>query len=212
MNGGKIHIKVCGMRDESNINELIKISPDYIGFNFFKGSLRYVGKDFDPSFTDGIPGNIKKVGVFVSEDIDSVCENGSIYNLDLVQLHGGENADYCRQLYYRGITLIKVFSIKKGFDFTCLSDFEPYCRYFLFDTVCRTYGGSGKKFNWDILKGYNNNKPVFLSGGIDLADAEQIKNIKDLDIHAVDINSRFENKPGIKDINKIKEFIQILKY
>ncbi len=200
------------MRNKYNINELIKIYPDYIGFNFFKESIRYVGDDFDPSITENIPAGIKKAGIFVKEDIDSVYEKCSIFNLDLVQLHGGETADYCRQLYSKGIKLIKVFNIGDSFDFSCLTPFSQYCEYFLFDTACNTYGGSGKKFKWGVLKGYDNRKPLFLSGGIDIEDADPIKNIESLDIHAVDINSRFEKEPGIKDINKINKFIQALKY
>jgi phosphoribosylanthranilate isomerase len=211
MSSNKIHIKVCGMRDESNINKLVMIAPDFIGFNFYQESARYVGKDFNPGIINSIPADIKKVGVFVKEDMDSVYEKCKTYSLDLAQLHGGETVDQCRELYSKGISLIKVFNVGNKFDFSVLDAFKQYCKYFLFDTTCKTYGGSGRKFNWDILEVYDNSKPLFLSGGIGIEDAELIKKLKNLSIHAVDINSRFETEPGIKDINKIKKFIQILK-
>jgi len=200
------------MRDKSNIQELVKISPDFVGFIFYHGSKRYVGRYFDPAIMNIIPANTGKVGVFVDEEIDSVCKKSDIYGLDLVQLHGRETAEYCRQLHARGVPLMKVFGIDEEFDFTALEPFKPSCKYFLFDTLCESFGGSGKKFNWDILERYDNSKPVFLSGGIGPDDAETIKKIKDINVHAVDINSRFEICAGLKDISKIKEFIHILKY
>jgi len=193
MNFKKINIKVCGMRDETNIKELVKISPDYIGFNFYPESQRYIGEDFDPGISCNIPENISKVGVFVNAGKDSIVQKHKMFKLNLIQLHGCETADFCRQLFIQGIHVIKVFNV-------------------LFDTKCKTYGGSGRKFNWDILQGYNNEIPVLLSGGIDIDDINSIKNIKNVNICAVDINSRFETEPGIKDIFKIKKFIQKLKY
>jgi phosphoribosylanthranilate isomerase len=212
MSAKNLNIKVCGMRDETNIKELVGISPDYIGFNFYPQSLRYTGAEFDPGITDNIPENIGKVGIFVNAGKNDIVTKHKVYGLNFVQLHGGEPVDLCRQLFNRGIQVIKVFNVDEEFDFYSLKPFKPYCEYFLFDTKCKTYGGSGKKFNWDILKDYDNEKPVFLSGGIDIDDISSIKNIKNINICAVDINSRFETEPGIKDIIKIKKFIQRLKY
>jgi len=212
MNFKKINIKVCGMRDETNIKELVKISPDYIGFNFYPESQRYIGEDFDPGISCNIPENISKVGVFVNAGKDSIVQKHKMFKLNLIQLHGCETADFCRQLFIQGIHVIKVFNVDDKFDFSGVEPYKPYCKYFLFDTKCKTYGGSGRKFNWDILQGYNNEIPVLLSGGIDIDDINSIKNIKNVNICAVDINSRFETEPGIKDIFKIKKFIQKLKY
>jgi phosphoribosylanthranilate isomerase len=211
MNTEKINIKVCGMRDESNIRDLVSIHPDYIGFIFYSGSQRFVGDNFDPGILDYIPDSINKVGVFVKADKDYILEKTNIFGLNLIQLHGGESSEFCSELSHNGIPVIKAFSIGEGFNFKSLNPFKPFCRYFMFDTECRTYGGSSRKFDWDKLNQYDNEKPVFLSGGIGPEDADLIKKLDNLNIHAVDINSRFEKEPGLKDISKIAEFLKKIK-
>ena len=207
-----IHIKVCGMRYESNIRELIRLQPDYIGFIFYSGSERYVGENFNLRVLDYIPDSINKVGVFVKASKDYIIEKLNTFRLDIIQLHGGESYEFCRELSYEGIPIIKVFSINEEFNFNKTDPFKAYCKYFLFDTECKSYGGSSKKFNWEILSGYDNEKPFFLGGGIGYEDTDTIKRLKNLNIHAVDINSRFEKEPGLKDITKIRKFIKNLKY
>jgi phosphoribosylanthranilate isomerase len=211
MNIEKINIKVCGMRDESNIRELVKIHPDYIGFIFYSGSERFAGDNFDLRILEYIPESINKVGVFVKADIDYIFEKINTFGLNLIQLHGGESSEFCRELSHSGIPVIKVFSINEGFNFKSVNPFKAFCNYFMFDTECRTYGGSSRKFDWDRLNQYDNEKPVFLSGGIGPEDADSIKNLGNLNIHAVDINSRFEKEPGLKDILKIRKFIEKIK-
>jgi phosphoribosylanthranilate isomerase len=206
-----IKIKVCGMRDESNIRELVGIHPDYIGFIFYSGSERYVGNNFDKGILDYIPDSIYKVGVFVKADKNYIIERTKTYGLNLIQLHGGESAEFCREVSHNGIPIIKVFSINEGFDFNSVIPFKQFCKYFMFDTECRTYGGSSRKFNWDSLNQYDNEKPVFLSGGIGPEDADSVKELDNLNIHAVDINSRFEKAPGLKDISQIRKFIKNIK-
>lgn len=212
MNNKNINIKVCGMRDESNIRELVKIHPDYIGFIFYSKSERFVGENFDLKVLDYIPESINKVGVFVKASKDYILEKLKIFKLNLIQLHGGESSEFCRDLSYKGIRIIKVFSINEEFNFNTINPFKAYCKYFLFDTECSTYGGSSMKYNWNILSKYDNEKPFFLSGGIGNKDTDLIKDLKNLNIHAVDINSRFEKEPGLKDISKIRKFIKNLKY
>ena len=211
MKGEEINIKVCGMRDESNILELVTVHPDYLGFIFYPGSKRFVGEDFDPGITENIPGNINKVGVFVNAKSKYIQEKSRLYGLDFVQLHGSEPVELCRDLYSKGISVIKAFSINDEFNFNTVNPFKSCCKYFMFDTKCSTFGGSSRKFNWDLLRNYDNEKPVFLSGGIGEEDAGMIRQLDYLNIHALDINSRFEKEPGLKDISKIRKFIKEFK-
>jgi phosphoribosylanthranilate isomerase len=200
------------MRDELNIRELVKIHPDYIGFIFYQESKRFIGENFNLKILEYIPESINKVGVFVKATKEYILERMNIFGLNLVQLHGGEPVEFCKELNNEGISIIKAFGVDEKFDFKTLNLFKPYCKYFLFDTKCDIYGGSSRKFNRDIFKEYDNEKPFFLSGGISLEDADSIKDLENLNIHAVDINSRFELKPGLKDILRIKKFIKKLKY
>ncbi len=207
---GKLKIKVCGMRDENNIKKLTDIGPDYIGFIFYPSSKRYVEKYGRPSVIDHIPDRIQKVGVFVNETLDQLVKRVIEYNLDLVQLHGNEPVEYCNELKDMGFKLIKAFPVDENFDTGLLSAYTYSCDYFLFDTRTCLYGGSGEKFNWNILNKYETDTPFFLSGGIDPEDVEEIRNMNTEHIYAVDINSRFEIQPGLKDIKKIQRFIQTL--
>ncbi|UCH14197.1 MAG: phosphoribosylanthranilate isomerase [Bacteroidales bacterium] len=212
MSSKNINIKVCGMRDENNIRELVKINPDYIGFIFYPKSKRFVGENFNLKILDYIPERIKKVGVFVKASKEFILEKINMFRLDFIQLHGGESSEFCRELDSEGIPVIKAFSVNEEFDFNTINPFKPYCKYFMFDTQCSTYGGSSTKYNWNIFSGYDNEKPFFLSGGISDEDSDLIRDLKNLNIHAVDINSRFEKEPGLKDISKIRKFIKNLKY
>jgi phosphoribosylanthranilate isomerase len=211
MDSKTINIKVCGMREVSNIRELVKVHPDYMGFIFYRESKRFIGEDFISGILDNIPESICKVGVFVNAGKDYILEKSELFGLKLIQLHGSEPVTACMELFNAGISVIKVFHVDDEFNFDTINPFKPYCKYFLFDTKCSTFGGSSEKFNWDILRKYDNEKPVFLSGGIGDADARLIKQLNYLNIHAVDINSRFEKEPGIKDISKIRKFIKEFK-
>jgi phosphoribosylanthranilate isomerase len=211
-------IKVCGMRDSENISSLIALSPDFIGFIFYRKSSRYV-TDF-PQVE--IPSTIKKVGVFVNEKLDEVLKMVINYQLDCVQLHGNETAEYCqklRQFSYTNIgidssspyfEIIKAFSVADDFDFTKTVSYQNNCDYLLFDTKGKDYGGNGVKFNWKILKKYKYKTPYFLSGGIGLEEKKELKEFlrrpESNYCVAVDVNSRFEISPGVKNIEKLKEF------
>jgi phosphoribosylanthranilate isomerase len=201
-------IKVCGLRDLLNIEELLKLKPDFIGFIFYPKSKRYVGAQIPHDIQIIIPSSVQKVGVFVDEPFDTLVEKTSSNALDLVQLHGKELPDYCEKLKKLNIRIIKAFGISAGFNFETVKDFEPYCDYYLFDTAADIHGGTGIKFEWKKLDQYTGNKPFFLSGGIQSGDAGEIRSLVHNQLHAIDINSRFELEPGLKDIPKLKSFIK----
>ena len=199
------------MREESNLASLIELKPDFIGFIFFPKSKRYVGDDFSPDLINTVPANIKKVGVFVNEEFISLCEKQERYQFDYFQLHGNESPELCKELKQRGFKTIKAFSVDSSFDFNTLKPFQESCDFFLFDTKGDNYGGNGIRFDWNILKKYNLNVPFYLSGGIGLEEINEIKNINHSKLFAIDVNSRFEIIPGLKDLKKIDAFFQQLR-
>ena len=199
----KIRLKVCGLRD--NAEEVIALDPDYAGFIFYEKSPRYVGNDFVlPVLSE----EVKKVGVFVNEVLVKVRQSVETCGLDFVQLHGNESDHYCQELRKAGIRIIKAFQMEDGFDFEQLEKYESSVDYFLFDTKTKQYGGSGKVFNWDLLTKYDIKKEYFLSGGISLDNIGQLADIDLSKVHALDVNSRFEVKPGLKDVMLLKELIK----
>ncbi len=201
-----LKLKVCGMKYPKNIETLTALNPDYMGFIFYPRSKRYMAGSLSSAFMKKIPESIKKVGVFVNDSFESIQFEVNRNNLSLVQLHGNEPPELCEKFKKKEIKVIKAFQIYPDFNFNQLEIFKKSCDYFLFDTLTPKYGGSGQKFDWDLLKNYDNEKPFFLSGGIDLEDAYKIRNINNLNIHAVDINSQFEISIGLKDIQKVKMF------
>jgi phosphoribosylanthranilate isomerase len=205
----KYKLKVCGMKYSGNIKDLAGLKPDYMGFIFYDKSKRYAGDELDPSVLKSLSG-IMKIGVFVNHSVDEIVGANDKFHFDLVQLHGDENPEFCFKLKEKGFKIIKAFSVDDHFDFKVLQPYKACCKYFLFDTKGANYGGNGRNFNWNVLKNYDNEIPFFLSGGIDIRNAEEIKNLDGLNIHAIDINSCFETEPGLKDIKKINEFISNL--
>jgi phosphoribosylanthranilate isomerase len=202
-----LKIKVCGMRQPENIKELVALKPDYIGLIFYPKSKRFVSNEEAIEINKVIPKQILKVGVFVNEYIPNILSRVTLFGLSAIQLHGDESPEYCRNLKDLGIPIIKAFGINETFDFRVLNDYETSCDYFLFDTKAAERGGTGEKFDWKILNNYTLSKPLFLSGGIGPEDTEDILSIKGLSIYSLDINSRFEVQPALKDIEKLKKFI-----
>jgi len=182
------------------------LKPDYIGFILYDKSKRFVS-----DFTQiEIPSSVKKVGVFVNETIEEIIEKVNQHTLDFVQLHGNETSEYCEKLAAKNIKIIKAFSVDENFDFSAIKTFEKHVSLFLFDTKGNNYGGNGIKFNWELLQNYTGKTPFLLSGGISINDAEEIKNFKHPAFLGIDINSGFELEPGLKNINEIKEFKNLL--
>ena len=204
-------IKICGMRETENIREVSELMPDLLGFIFYSQSQRYAGELLDPAAISRIPENIRKTGVFVNSDIQEILFTVGKYSLDTVQLHGNETPDECYRLREKGIRIIKAFGIKESKDFKQCNDFVLAADYFLFDTSNSGYGGSGIKFDWRLLDDYKLDKPFFLSGGISPDDIGNIMEIKNDAFAGVDLNSRFEIKPGLKDTEILKTFISDLR-
>jgi phosphoribosylanthranilate isomerase len=155
---------------------------------------------------NNIPREIRKVGVFVNPTIDYVLQNVRKYGLNYVQLHGNELPDFCKSLRLKGVNIIKAFRVDNDFIFSQVNNYKPHVDFFLFDTKGEDYGGNGISFDWHILEKYDNQKPYFLAGGIDL---ENIISLKDIipQPYAIDINSKFEIKPALKAIEKIEELL-----
>ena len=208
------------MRNSENVSSLLTLKPNFVGFIFYKKSPRYVTEFPQIDF----PKKIKKVGVFVNEEISEVIKRVHNFQLDCIQLHGNETPEYCLELkkcHFEGsrkiksgthqINIIKAFSINENFDFSGTQFYEECCDYFLFDTKADVYGGSGKKFDWKLLQNYKGSTPFLLSGGVSNEDVSEIKNIIHPKFTGVDINSGFEIEPALKNIEKIKEFKQKLK-
>jgi phosphoribosylanthranilate isomerase len=201
-------LKICGMKVPENITGVAALQPDYLGFIFYNGSKRFIA-DLEPVFVRNLPAGIVKTGVFVNEELPVVVEMVSRYDLRAVQLHGQESPAFVEELKARlasGVEVIKAFGIEKGFDFNQLNAYQHLVDYFLFDTKTAGHGGSGQVFDWGLLSQYQLQLPYFLSGGIDLSSTEALKKINDTRLYALDINSRFELEPGLKDINKLIDF------
>jgi phosphoribosylanthranilate isomerase len=194
-------IKICGMKYSENILEVSQLLPDYLGFIFWKKSSRY----FDGEIPE-IPKSIKKVGVFVNATSEEIILKIKEYDLNVIQLHGNENPEFCKKLKQKNIEIIKVFSVNDDFNFSILEPFENACDYFLFDTKGKLPGGNGITFNWQILQHYKLTKPFFLSGGIGLEEIENIKKLN-LPIYAIDVNSKFEIEAGLKNIEQLKQLV-----
>ncbi len=196
-------LKICGLRDPKNIRDVSNLNPNYMGFIFWKSSSRFASKKIPI-----LDQNIIKTGIFVDASIDYVKNLILLNQLQAVQLHGKETPKYCNEIQKLNVEVIKVFNINQNFNFSKLSLYEKFCDYYLFDTKGKLPGGNGINFNWSILKDYSSQKPFFLSGGIGLENFNDIKNIlkSDLPIHAIDINSKFEIQPGLKNIDLLTKF------
>lgn len=204
-----MEIKVCGITNAHDINALKSMKINRLGFIFYDKSPRNISDLPLEKYLKDFPSRIKKVGVFVNSEASFIKKQIDRLSLDAIQLHGNESPEFCSS-FKKGIEVIKAFSIK---DENSLIDCNTYldsCDYFLFDTYTPNYGGSGLNFDWSLLHNYKLSKPFFLSGGIDLSSLDGIKRINNPFLCGIDVNSKFEIKPGIKDINKINELIKQL--
>lgn len=220
---------------KNNTAEVANLQPDYLGFIFYDKSPRIYDLEEISSFS------ANKVGVFVNASVEDIMEKVEKFNLNVIQLHGEESPEFCKELKPRcqaepveasaalsevevpglsgaevpvlsGAEVWKVFSIKDTFNFSELEPYESFVDKFLFDTKGKEKGGNGYTFDWSILKNYPSKKPFILSGGIGLEEVDSLKEIlkTDLPIYAIDVNSKFETEPGLKDVGKLGEFMEII--
>ena len=198
-------VKVCGLKEMNNINQLNEIDIDLMGFIFYNKSSRFIDFEINNSHITK-----KKVGVFVNESLKNIKKKIKNYNLNYVQLHGDETPKFSEKLM-NYCKVIKAFRISENFDFDSTNQYTDCCDLFLFDTFSKNFGGSGKKFDWKRLKDFNKKKFI-LSGGIDINSVDEINNIKNENDYllGIDINSRFEISPGLKDIKKVNMFLKKL--
>ena len=201
-------IKVCGMREQENIKEVEALGIDLMGFICFPASSRYV---------EGCPQYMpecQRVGVFVKASEEFILEKQKLLSLNYIQLHGGESPEFCvslRKQLPESVKIIKVFSISAKEDFDCVEKFNNVADLFLFDTKCKGYGGSGKKFDWTLFEHYKSDKKFILSGGISPDDIDEIRQFNHPQMLGIDLNSKFEIQPAIKDVDKLRQFVANLK-
>lgn len=200
-------VKVCGMTQLQQVQALAALGVDYAGFIFYPPSPRYVGNKIEPGALKQLEG-IKKAGVFVNATMQEVKDAVVAYGLDTVQLHGDETPEYCGALK-GAATIVKVFRITGNEDVAHIT--APYTAVadaFLFDTKAQEYGGTGKKFDWSGLQHTGLEHPYFLSGGIGPQDIDQLRSfLKNNNVYALDLNSKFETAPGIKDMKLLEAFM-----
>lgn len=199
----EIKIKVCGMRDADNIREVAALSPNYLGFIFYPKSPRFVGNEFKISAS--LPSSITRVGVFVNESTQFILMKSKSAGFTVVQLHGNESPDQAAALKDSGLQVVKVFSVGDDFNFAVTKPYESSSDYFLFDTKGKLFGGNAKTFNWNILNQYDQQVPFFLSGGLSFENLHGIKDLQQMNLHALDLNSGVELLPGLKDPAKIQQ-------
>ncbi|MDX1751876.1 MAG: phosphoribosylanthranilate isomerase [Salinimicrobium sediminis] len=210
-----LKLKVCGMREAENIKAIAGLKPDYLGLIFFEGSSRYVSGEIQE-----LDKEIKKTGVFVNASEEDILEKIEKYALAAIQLHGEESGKFCKDIKSRfseagkKVEIIKVFSIKDDFDFQELKAFEGIADLYLFDTKGKNRGGNGIAFNWNVLLDYPSSTPFLLSGGIGSEETEAIKELyktfqkrqKEHLFYGIDVNSKFETAPGLKDPEALRSF------
>lgn len=200
-------VKVCGMADQELMLKLSIMPIDMLGFIFYPKSPRYLVGKIDPESIKSLPHNIRKVGVFVNALKEDILDLAKTYHLDTLQLHGSESPELCKELKTEGYSILKAFNLTQKNNYKAYS---PFCDFFLFDTPSEQHGGTGQKFDWSMLENYKEKTPFILSGGIGPYDANEILEIKHPQMKGIDINSKFEIEPGIKDVELINKFLQSL--
>lgn len=197
------------MREKANLEAIRLLRPDYIGLIFYEKSPRFVSEQEEYLTESFAP--IQKVGVFVNELVEPVCALVQAFHLDVVQLHGTESAEECAALKQMGVKVIKAFGISSADDFAQCEPYTSVCDMFLFDAKTPTYGGSGTTFDWSILQNYTYKVPFLLSGGISLDNLKEINALQHEKFIGIDLNSKFEQAPALKDVAKVQQAIRIIK-
>lgn len=199
-------VKVCGMRDPQNIREVSALHPDYMGFIFYAPSSRCC-TGIDPEVIRNLPKGTEPVMVTVDMEENEILKLAQLYGFKWIQLHGKESPEMCSRLRNQGLKVVKAFGIQSKESLRSLEEYKGCVDVFLFDTACATKGGSGRQFDWEILDYYNMGEDFWLSGGIGPDDAESLKELKHPRFAGIDLNSRFEISPALKDPNLLNSFL-----
>lgn len=200
-------VKVCGMREPENIEKVAQLGVDMMGFIFYPKSPRFASQSVARTAADK---NVCRVGVFVNESVELISDKNHQFDLDAVQLHGNESRELCEQLHEQNglLKVIKAISVSTAGDIQKYKEYVGAVDYFLFDTKCKTVGGSGQQFDWQVLENYDGDVPFILSGGIGPEDVERISNFHHPKCIGIDLNSKFEMEPGLKDVEMLKTFLE----
>ena len=200
-------VKVCGMREPENIEKVAQLGVDMMGFIFYPKSPRFASQSVDRTAADK---NVCRVGVFVNESAGLISDKIHLFDLNAVQLHGNESRELCKLLHKQNglLKVIKAISVSTAGDILKYKEYVGAVDYFLFDTKCKTVGGSGQQFDWQVLENYDGDVPFILSGGIGPEDVERIRNFHHPKCIGIDLNSKFEMEPGLKDVEKLKTFLE----
>lgn len=204
----ELRIKVCGMKYTENRQQVEELGVDFLGYIFYAPSKRFIGEMPEPGL---FAAEKSKVAVFVNENAFEILGLAKNLEFEYVQLHGKENPKTCQMLKKQGLKVIKAFNVNANFNFADTENFAKVADFFLFDTKTKLPGGSGEKFDWSMLENYTGHTPFFLSGGIGPDDVESIKNLSHPKLTGLDLNSGFEDEPGLKNIEKLKQFIEEIK-
>lgn len=206
----KMLVKVCGMRNVQNIQEVLALEPDFLGLIFYSKSPRYVPEEMSMALNFGF-GKTKKIGVFVNYAEEQILRIAKLFHLDGVQLHGNEPSELCKNLKNSGLLVFKAFGINAEDDLERSEEYQSTCDFLLFDTKTKSYGGAGRKFDWEILSHYHGELPFLLSGGLSEEDAEAVKAFNHPKMVGIDLNSRFEISPAMKDIDRLRTMFQLVR-
>lgn len=200
-------VKVCGMREPENIEKVAQLGVDMMGFIFYPKSPRFASQSIARTAADK---NVCRVGVFVNESAGLISDKIQLFDLNAVQLHGNESRELCEQLHEQNglLKVIKAISVSTAGDIQKYKEYVGAVDYFLFDTKCKTVGGSGQQFDWQVLENYDGDVPFILSGGIGPEDVERIRNFHHPKCIGIDLNSKFEMEPGLKDVEMLKTFLE----
>lgn len=194
------------MREAENIHAIESLKIDFMGFIFYPKSPRYVKEK-----PDYLPVHCQRVGVFVNASKEEILNRAKDFDLDFVQLHGQESPAQCTELKAEGLQVIKAFPIGQDYDWKNTYMYKGVADHFLFDTAGPSYGGSGKRFDWEILKDYSGDTPFLLSGGIRPESLNDVLAFRHPQFRGVDLNSGFETSPGVKNVGLLNEFINHIK-
>ena len=200
--------KICGMRDRDNILSISSLQPDYMGFIFYRNSIRFVGDQFE--IPEELSKKIERVGVFVNQSTQEIMKLSRLHQLDMIQLHGIESPAQCKELRLEGVLVMKALAVEERKDVEHAASYGQYVDYILFDSKGKGFGGNGVPFDWTLLNFFDRSVPFFLGGGISSGNVQNLLPLDKTRLYAIDLNSGIEREPGVKDYQKTREIFGIV--